>query len=77
MDHYAPTHDLDARRGGRGRWSCPAIAAVELVALVALGVVLLGKGWFQHARASAVAQRDTHDAAARRDEDAREARRPA
>jgi hypothetical protein len=32
------------------------IAAVELVALVALGVVLLGKGWFQHERAARVAQ---------------------
>jgi hypothetical protein len=33
-----------------------AIAAVELVALVAVGVILLGKSWFTHERANAVQQ---------------------
>jgi len=33
-----------------------AVAAVELVALVAVGVILLGKSWFTHERANAVQQ---------------------
>ena len=39
-----------------------AIAAVELLALVAVGVILLGKSWFTHERASAVqhARATTH-----------------
>jgi len=32
-----------------------AVAGAELVALVAVGVLVLGKGWFQQARASATA----------------------
>jgi len=41
-----------------------AVAAVELVALVAVGVLVLGKGWFQHARASAAAKPAHHATAA-------------
>ena len=33
-----------------------AVAGAELVALVAVGVLVLGKGWFQHARANAAAK---------------------
>jgi len=33
-----------------------AVAAAELVALVAVGVLVLGKGWFQHAQASAASR---------------------
>lgn len=39
-----------------------AVAAAELVALVAVGVLVLGKGWFQHARASAAAGAPTQAA---------------
>ena len=53
MDHYAPTHDLTQPWRTR-TIVVSAIAAVELVALVAVAVVLLGKGWFQTERASAV-----------------------
>ena len=52
MDHYAPTHDL--REPWRTRTLIvSAIAGVELLALVGLGAVLLGRGWFEHARTSA------------------------
>ena len=56
MDHYAPTHDL-AHHWRTRTLIVAGVAGVELVALIAVGVVLLGKGWFQHARASAAAQR--------------------
>jgi hypothetical protein len=53
MDHYAPTHDLTQPWRTR-TMVVSAIAVVELVALVAVGVVFLGKGWFQSERANAV-----------------------
>jgi hypothetical protein len=65
VDHYAPTHDL-AQPWRTRTLIVTGIATVELLALVAVGVVLLGKGWFQHARASAApetAQRAAHHAA--------------
>ncbi len=65
MDHYAPTHDLAPPWRTR-TLIVTGIAAVELIALVAVGVVLLGKGWFQHARTTAApstAQRAAHHAA--------------
>ena len=40
-----------------------AVAAAELVALIAVGVLVLGKGWFQHAQASASSRGTTHHAA--------------
>jgi hypothetical protein len=40
-----------------------AIAVVELVALVAVGVVFLGKGWFQSERANAVRGATHHQTA--------------
>jgi hypothetical protein len=55
MDHYAPTHDF-AHQWRTRTMIVSAVAAVELVALIAVGVLLLGKGWFQHARASAAAR---------------------
>jgi hypothetical protein len=61
MDHYAPTHDL-AQPWRTRTLIATGVAALELLALVAVGVVLLGKGWFQHARASA-APRPAHHAA--------------
>ncbi len=63
MDHYAPTHDLTQPWRTR-TIVVSTIAAVELIALVAVGVVLLGKGWFQTERASAVRSATTHHAAA-------------
>jgi hypothetical protein len=52
VDHYAPTHDL-AHPWRTRTLIVTGIATVELIALVGVGVVLLGKGWFQHTRASA------------------------
>lgn len=55
MQHYAPaTHELSSPWRTR-TLIASAIAAVELLALVGLAIVLLGKGWFQHARAEAAA----------------------
>jgi LytR cell envelope-related transcriptional attenuator len=62
LDHYAPSHDL-AHPWRTRTLIATGIAALELLALVGLGVVLLGKGWFQHARATA-AQSSPHRAAA-------------
>jgi hypothetical protein len=63
MDHYAPTHDL-AQPWRTRTIVVSAIAAAELLALVAVGVVLLGKGWFQTERASAVSAATHHHVAA-------------
>lgn len=63
MDHYAPTHDLTQPWRTR-TLIVTGIATVELIALVALGVVLIGKGWFEQARASAVRSATHHPAAA-------------
>ena len=49
MDHYAPAPDL-AYRWRTRTMVVSAVAGVELVALIAVGVLVLGKGWFQHAR---------------------------
>ncbi len=62
MDHYAPTHDLTQPWRTR-TMVVSAIAVVELVALVAVGVVFLGKGWFQSERASAVRTATHHHTA--------------
>src|SRR5690349_16590902 len=43
-----------------------AVAATELVALIAVGVLVFGKSWFQHARASAADQRATQHTATTR-----------
>jgi len=65
MDHYAPARELRALHTWRTRTMVvSAVAAVELVALIALGVVLLGKGWFQHERAARVEQAKQQAAAA-------------
>ncbi len=61
VDHYAPTHDL-AQPWRTRTLIVTGIATLELVVLVAVGVALLGKGWFQHAHAAA-AQSATHHAA--------------
>jgi len=62
MDHYAPTHDL-AHAWRTRTMIAAAVAAAELVALIAVGVLVLGKGWFQHAHSSAANQRATHHTA--------------
>jgi len=65
VDHYAPTHDL-AQPWRTRTLIVTGIATVELLALVGVGVVLLGKGWFQHARANTApktAQTAAHHAA--------------
>jgi LytR cell envelope-related transcriptional attenuator len=52
MQHYAPTHDLSSPWRTR-TLIVSGIAVAELVALIGLAVVLLGKGWFQSERAAA------------------------
>jgi LytR cell envelope-related transcriptional attenuator len=59
VDHYAPTHDL-AHPWRTRTMIVSAVAAAELVALVAVGVLVLGKGWFQHAQANAAGRRVHH-----------------
>jgi LytR cell envelope-related transcriptional attenuator len=56
VDHYAPAPDLAAPWRTR-TLIATAVAALELLALMALAVALVGKGWFEHARASAAADR--------------------
>lgn len=66
MDHYAPTTPEIAYRWRTRTMIAASVAALELVALIAVGVLVLGKGWFQHARASAAthhATTTTHHAA--------------
>jgi LytR cell envelope-related transcriptional attenuator len=63
MDQYALAHELETHTWRTRTMVVSTIAAAELVALIALGVVLLGKGWFQHERATRVAQAK-HEAAA-------------
>ena len=66
MDHYAPAPDL-AYRWRTRTMVVSAVAVVELVALIAVGVLVLGNGWFQHARTNAVSQHSaatTHHAPA-------------
>lgn len=58
MDHYAPTHDLSQPWRTR-TLILSAVAGAELVALVAVGVLVLGKGWFEHARANAATTKHT------------------
>jgi len=63
MDHYAPTHDLTQPWRTR-TMILSGIAVVQLVALIAIGVLVLGKSWFEQARANAVAKHTTtHQAA--------------
>ncbi len=66
MEHYAPTHDL-AHHWRTRTLIASTIAAVELVALIAVGIAVLGKGWFVHARSASAsaAQRPAHHAAGR------------
>jgi LytR cell envelope-related transcriptional attenuator len=52
MQHYAPTDDLSTPWRTR-TLIVSGIAVAELLALIALAVVLLGKGWFQSERAAA------------------------
>jgi hypothetical protein len=52
VDHYAPAPDL-AYRWRTRTMIVSAVAGAELLALIAVGVLLLGKGWLQQARASA------------------------
>lgn len=62
MDHYAPTHDL-AQPWRTRTLIATGVATVELLALVAVGVILLGRGWFQHARATTTPSAAHHAAA--------------
>ena len=61
MQHYLPTHDL-AQPWRTRTIVVSTIAVIELLALIAVGVVVLGKGWFQSERASAVTNAVHHHA---------------
>jgi hypothetical protein len=64
MDHYyASAHDLSQPWRTR-TLVVSAIAVVELLALVAVGLAVLGKGWFESERAGAVRNAAHHRAAA-------------
>lgn len=62
MQHYAPTHDLTTHQWRTRTLIVSAIAAVELVALIAVGVAVLGKGWFQSHATNAAQRRPAHHA---------------
>jgi hypothetical protein len=53
MDHYAPTHDVTQPWRTR-TIVVSGIAVVELVALVSVGLLVFGKGWFESERANAI-----------------------
>jgi hypothetical protein len=59
MDHYAPSPELANPVWRTRTLIVSGIAAAELVALIALGVVLLGKSWFTHERTAAAATHAT------------------
>lgn len=62
MDHYAPTHDVTQPWRTR-TIVVSAIAAVELVALVSVGLLVFGKGWFESERANAIQSAAHHQTA--------------
>jgi LytR cell envelope-related transcriptional attenuator len=70
VDHYAPSrHTYVATHDSVHPWRtrtliATGIAVVELLALVAVGVIVLGKGWFAEARANAVRTASHHSTAA-------------
>jgi hypothetical protein len=61
VQHYAPTHDLTHHWRTR-TLIVSAIAGVELVALIAVGIAVLGKGWLTSHAANAAKQRPAHHA---------------
>jgi len=62
MGHYAPTHDVTQPWRTR-TIVVSSIAVVELVALVSVGLLVLGKGWFESARANAIQSATHHQTA--------------
>lgn len=61
MIHYPPTYDATHQWRTR-TLIVSAIAAVELVALIAVGIAVLGKGWFESHAANAAKLRPVHHA---------------
>jgi hypothetical protein len=53
--HYAPPPELATETWRTRTLIASTIAALELLALIAITVVVLGKGWFQHERAASAA----------------------
>jgi hypothetical protein len=62
MDHYAPTHDVTQPWRTR-TIVVSGIAVVELVALVSVGLLVFGKGWFESERANAIQSAGHHQTA--------------
>ena len=63
MYHYAPTHDVTQPWRTR-TIVVSAIAVVELVALVSVGLLVVGKGWFEsERRANAIQSAGHHQTA--------------
>lgn len=73
MSDYAPIPDLATHTWRTRTYIVSGIAGLELVALIAIAVVLLGRGWFEDQRAARVAETRQQQAAAAH-EDAKPAR---
>jgi hypothetical protein len=64
VSNYAPTHHLAAHTWRTRTYIVSGIAGIELLALIAVAIVLLGRGWFEHERSARVAQTRAQQAAA-------------
>jgi hypothetical protein len=53
VDHYAPTPDALVRPWRTATIIATGVAAIELLALLGLGIVYFGQSWFADARATA------------------------
>lgn len=60
MAHYAPPPVIATETWRTRTLVVSAIAGIELLALIAIAIVLLGRGWFEHARAASVASARQH-----------------
>jgi hypothetical protein len=74
VSNYAPTQPLAAHTWRTRTYIVSGIAGIELLALIAVAIVLLGRGWFEHERANRVAQTRAQQAAAAAKADAKPAR---
>jgi hypothetical protein len=64
VSNYAPIPDLATHTWRTRTYIVSGIAGFELVALIAIAVVLLGRGWFEDQRAARVAETRQQQAAA-------------
>jgi len=76
VSNYAPIPELATHTWRTRTYIVSGIAGVELVALIAIAIVLLGRGWFEGQRAARVAETRQQQAAAAHEE-ARKTAKPA